>query len=204
MSKKFKAKHMKKLDNPIRREILPPDKVLEIVNIKEGQCIADIGCGTGYFTIPLAKVVAEKGKIFAIDINTEMLDETKSKVEKEEISNVVIVKSSENNFNISDESTDIVFTSTVFHEIHSPELFLKESKRVLTNKGSIVILDWNKVEEEMGPPFHKRKDVNEVKDDLIMNGFSIAKEEYLGNSFYIIIAKKISLIKGELKNILKA
>lgn len=73
MKKTFDVKNMHKLDNPKRRELLPPDQTLRKLGIKEGEIIADIGCGIGYFTLPASKMVGEKGKIYAMDISAEML-----------------------------------------------------------------------------------------------------------------------------------
>ncbi|MTI49280.1 class I SAM-dependent methyltransferase [Sporosalibacterium faouarense] len=192
MGKKFKPKNMKKLDNPLRRKVLPPEEVINRIGIKEGVDIADIGCGIGYFTIPMAKSIAENNKVYAIDISKEMIDETDRRLEEEEIKNVETILSNENNFKIPDNSTDIVFTSTVFHELDDPKKFLNESKRILRDQGRLIILDWNKVEEEMGPPIQIRKEVDKVKDSLKQVGIDVEKIDYIGNSFYIIHSSKIN------------
>lgn len=191
MSNKFNAKHMNKLDNPQRRKVLPPDKVIDLLEMKPGQEVADVGCGIGYFSIPMSKVVGESGKVYAIDISPNMLEEVKLRVEREKINNIETIQSLENDFKIRDKSVDMVFTSTVFHEIDSTNSFLKECNRVLKDQGCLVILDWNKVNEDYGPPIHKRKDIKEVIEAIENNKFSLNKEEYLGNSFYIVVAKKI-------------
>ncbi len=189
MPKKFKAKNKHKLDNPLRRKVLPPKEVINKIGIFDGDYIADVGCGIGYFTIPMAKVVGDKGKVYAIDISLEMLEETKLRVKEENLDNVEIIHSNENNFKIKKNSVNMVFTSTVFHELQTPEEFLKECRRILNNQGRLVILDWNKVEEEYGPPIHKRIEEDYVKEVLVSNGFNIDKVDYIGNSFYIIICK---------------
>ena len=186
MSKKFKATNMEKLDNPLRRKVLPPQGIIEGLNIAKGEYIADIGCGIGYFTIPFGKTVGEKGRVYAVDINPLMLEETKKRAEKENLTNVEIVQSSENDFRLKDDSVDMVFTSTVFHEVDSPEKFLEECKRVLKKDGIGIILDWNKIEEELGPPIHRRVDVESVKEHILEAGFNINEIDYIGSSFYIV------------------
>lgn len=189
MSKKFDAKHLEKLDNPKRRSILPPDRTIEELNLQSGQVVADVGCGIGYFTVPLAKVVGSNGKVYAIDIEPLMLEETKKRVSEEQLNNVEFVLSTENNFKIPDNIADVVFTSTVYHELETPKNFLDECRRVLKEKGELFILDWNRVEEEMGPPLHIRKGIKEVENDLEQNDFVVEKLKYIGNSFYLIIAQ---------------
>lgn len=186
MTKKFKAKNMEKLDNPLRRKMLPPFEIIEGMSIEKGKYIADVGCGIGYFTIPFAKTVADKGRVYAIDINPLMLEETNRRAEEEKLTNVETVLSGENNFEIGDNCVDVVFTSTVFHEVDSPKEFLEECKRILKKEGIIVILDWNKVEEEFGPPIHKRIDIEAVKDFISEAGLKTKEIDYIGNSFYII------------------
>ncbi|RKD30535.1 class I SAM-dependent methyltransferase [Thermohalobacter berrensis] len=186
MGKKFKAKNIEKLDNPLRRKVLPPKKIIKELGIQGGLHIADVGCGIGYFTIPLAEQTGEKGKVYAIDINPIMLNEIKKRVDKENITNVEIIHSAENNFRLKGKSVDIVFTSTVLHEVDSPSKFLKECKRVLMGNGKLFILEWNKIEEKIGPPIHKRIDIETTKKFVIDVGFKVKKTINIGNSFYIV------------------
>lgn len=186
MTKKFKANNMEKLDNPLRRKMLPPYEVIKGLNIKEGQYIADLGCGIGYFSIPFAKTVGENGKVYAIDINSMMLEETSRRAKEEKLTNIETVLSSENNSKIKNSSVDVVFTATVFHEVDSPKEFLEECKRILKKGGSLIILDWNKVEEEFGPPIHNRIDVEVVKNFISEVGLKTIDVQYIGESFYIV------------------
>ncbi len=59
---------MAKLDHPDRKKMMPPDIIMDLMKVKLGMTIADIGCGIGYFSIPMAKVVGEKGKVYALDL----------------------------------------------------------------------------------------------------------------------------------------
>ncbi|GAA0179602.1 class I SAM-dependent methyltransferase [Clostridium sediminicola] len=183
---KFKAKNMSKLDSPERRKMLPTDKALKLIGIQQGMKVADVGCGTGYFSLPMAEIVGEEGKIFAIDISTQMLQETKRRVEEAGHSNVEIVSSGENNFKIKDKSADMVFTSTVFHEVSHPEDFLTECKRIMKDEGSIIILDWNKIESEVGPPVHIRISVETLETYGKKVGLKTQSVAYFGRNFYIV------------------
>lgn len=177
---------MEKLDNPVRRKVLPPYEIIKGLNIERGKIVADIGCGIGYFTIPFAKHLGEQGKVYAVDINPLMLAETNKRAEEEKLTNVEIVQSSENSFKLNDSSVDFIFTSTVFHEVDSPKDFLDECKRILRKDGTIAILDWNKIEEELGPPMHKRIDIDTVKKYAIESNLNIREIDYIGKSFYIV------------------
>lgn len=183
---KFKAKNMSKLDSPERKKMLPTDKALNLIGIQPGMKIADVGCGTGYFALPMAKIVGEEGRIFAIDISEEMLQETKRRADEEGYNNIELVSSGENNFKLKDKSVDMVFTSTVFHEVSHPEDFLTECKRIMKDEGSIIILDWNKIASEVGPPVDKRISVEDLEGFGKKVGLKTQSVAYLGRNFYIV------------------
>jgi len=189
MSNKFEVKNYEKLDNPQRRKMLPPERVLRLVGINKGSKIADVGCGIGYFTIPMAKVVGDEGHIYGIDISPEMIEEAGKRVMAEGLKNVELITSAENGFMLESGSVDMVFTSTVFHELDKPDMFLDECKRILNRDGVMVIIDWTKITEDVGPPVDKRIAVEEVEAILKSNKFSVVNTAFLGNSFYILTCK---------------
>jgi ubiquinone/menaquinone biosynthesis C-methylase UbiE len=71
--KRFPASNASKLDDPARNEWLPTDEVLAILAVRNGEAIADVGAGTGYFSFPLAKVAGPQGRVYAVDAQAEML-----------------------------------------------------------------------------------------------------------------------------------
>ena len=75
MAHKFNKLDKKKLDNPKKRELIPPYKILEMIELEEGDKIADVGAGIGYFTIPASEIVGKKGMVYALDIELEMIEE---------------------------------------------------------------------------------------------------------------------------------
>jgi Methylase involved in ubiquinone/menaquinone biosynthesis len=91
MSHKFKVINKIKLDSPRRREVLPVSEILKAIGIQRSDVVADIGCGIGYFTFPLAEEVGSEGLVYALDIETEMLEDVKSKMKENNITNVIPV-----------------------------------------------------------------------------------------------------------------
>lgn len=75
MTHKFDVQNKCKLDNPKRREMLPIEKVLAEIGLKEDDILADIGCGIGYFSIPAAQLIGSKGKVYALDVKYEMIED---------------------------------------------------------------------------------------------------------------------------------
>ena len=85
MAHKFDAKNKHKLDNEKRRELLPPEEILIKLGLHEGDIMADIGCGIGYFTNPASKIAGDSGNIFAMDISPEMLQDVGIKIKSNNI-----------------------------------------------------------------------------------------------------------------------
>ena len=123
MTHKFDAKNKHKLDNEKRRELLPPEETLIKLGLHKGDIIADIGCGIGYFTIPASKIVGESGKVFAMDILPEMLQDVGEKIKDNNISNIEIILTEENDLKLEDNKITIAFISTVLHEADEKKTF---------------------------------------------------------------------------------
>lgn len=186
---KFDVKNKNKLTSESRRKVLPPEKTLINLGLHEGDTMADIGCGVGYFTIPAAEIVGGSGKIFAMDISSEMLKEVQSKIEKNNISNIETVVTEENDLKIENDKVSFAFISFVLHEADNKEKFLKEIRRIISPKGRIAIIEWKKVNSEFGPPLEHRLD--EVVSVKLLNniGFKNVSSVDIGENFYALVGE---------------
>jgi len=190
MTHKFDAKNKHKLDNEKRRELLPPDETLIKLGLHEGDVMADIGCGIGYFTIPASKIAGDSGNIFALDISPEMLQDVGIKIKNNNISNIEIILTEENDLKLEDNKITFAFISTVLHEAHEKENFLNEIKRIISPKGRIAIVEWQKINSDFGPPIDHRLDKMDLIKVLDTVGFSNISTIDIGENFYGIIAEK--------------
>jgi ubiquinone/menaquinone biosynthesis C-methylase UbiE len=111
------------LDNFIRRYFHNPENILKEY-ISPGFIVADIGCGPGYFSIPMAQMVTEKGLVLAVDVQEDMLVKTRKKAEKNHVAHLIkLVKCQPDNLNVS-EKTDFILTFWMVHEVQNiPHLF---------------------------------------------------------------------------------
>ena len=109
MAHKFNIGNRHKLDNEKRRKLLPPYKTLENLGLQPGDIMADIGCGIGYFTIPASEVVGETGKVFAMDISFEMIQEVEKKAEENNITNIKTIVTEENDLKVDDGAVTYAF-----------------------------------------------------------------------------------------------
>lgn len=190
MGHKFDVAKRRKLDSEERRRILPPRETLLKAGLQEGDTMADIGCGIGYFTFPAAETVGPEGLIYAMDISPEMLADVEQKVSEQGISNIKTVKTEENKFGLPAESVTFGFISTVLHEARDAGSFLAETKRILAGQGKIAIIEWQKAETGFGPPVDHRLDKEDVIQMLVDHSFKNIQGMDIGEHFYAVIAQK--------------
>ena len=122
------------LDSGFRRFGQPPDKLIERSGIKPGMTVLDLGCGSGAFTTFVARAVGEQGKVYALDIQPDMLQQLARKLAKPEnkdLKNIELVQASAYKTPFEDESLDLVYMVGVLQEIPDKDRTLREVKRVL-------------------------------------------------------------------------
>ncbi|MFC1853679.1 class I SAM-dependent methyltransferase [candidate division CSSED10-310 bacterium] len=120
-----------------------PRKVMKEIGIKEGMVVADVGAGDGYFTIPLAQKVGNKGIIIASDIDQNGLDKIKVKSDKLGLKNIRIILGDENNPKLPSGQIDIVLIVNTIHYIKDLNSVLDNIKTSLKPGGKMVIIQWD-------------------------------------------------------------
>ena len=162
-----------RLENPERLLWLPPAMVLDGLSVQSGVSIADIGAGTGYFSMPLAQAVGPLGLGYAVDCQAEMLGHLQFKLDTGNISNIRAVLAEADSTGLPNASCDLVFMANVWHEFADRFAVLLEAKRLLKSGGQIAVLDWRPdVEPEHGPPLHHRISATDAAADLQSAGFA--------------------------------
>ena len=140
-----RAKH---LDMGIRKWIHNPKKILGPY-IDEDMIVLDVGCGSGFFTTALAKMIGKSGKVIAADLQEGMLKKVQEKSQNTELENKIILhKCEEDKIGVS-EPVDLVLAFYMVHEVPDQNRFLKEIKSLLNKNGILIIVE---------PKFHVSKD----------------------------------------------
>jgi ubiquinone/menaquinone biosynthesis C-methylase UbiE len=135
------------LDNRIRRWLQNPQKILRPY-IEEGMTVLDLGCGPGYFSIDMARMVGKSGRVIASDLQEGMLQKLREKIQGTELEERITLHQCEaNNIGLS-EAVDFVLAFYVIHEIPNQEEFLNEIESILKPNGRVFIVE---------PPFHVSK-----------------------------------------------
>ncbi len=130
------------LERPERETEERTDLLIEALKLKTGDSVADIGAGSGYFSWRMAQTVAPTGKIYAVDIQQEMLDLLARNVARRGVSNVVPVLGTTSNPNLPAESVDTMLLVDVYHEFDRPFEMLKSMIGALKKNGRIVLVEF--------------------------------------------------------------
>jgi ubiquinone/menaquinone biosynthesis C-methylase UbiE len=175
MKHKFDAKNKNKLDNPQRRQLLPPERTLLQMGLREGDLMADIGCGIGYFTFPASEIVGDSGKVYAVDVSEEMLKDVEKIIQEKNISNVETMLTDGSMPGLEHSGITFAFTSNVLHEIEDAEGFIQGIKNILAANGRMAVVEWDKIDSDFGPP----KDYRLDKAELAKLWLLLASKTYL-------------------------
>lgn len=127
------------MDNPVRRWIQPPAKVVGWMGIEEGMQVLELGPGSGVFTVEASRLVGETGRVFAVDIQPRVISNLNSRLQREGITNVVGKVASAYELPLPSNSIDRVFMIAVLPEIPDPKKALVEVKRVLKYDGLLAV-----------------------------------------------------------------
>ena len=160
-------------DRPERDKEERPEQLIDALHIRPGATVADVGSGTGYFTRHLAEKVGPRGKVYAVDIQQDMLDRTKASIDKARLTNVEYILALDTSPRLPSASIDLAFLAYSYHEFSQPEAMMSALRRALKPGGRVVILEYAK-ESKIAPasPLHKMS-FDEIRREIEPMGFVI-------------------------------
>jgi ubiquinone/menaquinone biosynthesis C-methylase UbiE len=127
-------------NNFIRKRVQNPQKILEPY-IKSGMTVLDFGCGPGFFTIEIAKMLSNSGRIIAVDLQEKMLKIIKQKIEKTNLENIILLHKCKNDIIGINEKIDFILLFWMFHEVPDQKNTIKELIKLLRDNGKILIVE---------------------------------------------------------------
>jgi ubiquinone/menaquinone biosynthesis C-methylase UbiE len=166
-----------------------PQLNLESIGLRSGMVFMDVGCGDGFFAIPAARLVGEKGKVYAVDIDASAIDRLKRQAAEKDLKNISAEVGAAEETVFCDACADIVFYSTVLHDFKDPAKVLRNAKLMLSPAGRLVNLDWKKKSTMFGPPLRIRFSEEQAANLIKQAGFRVESVRDAGRYHYIITAK---------------
>jgi SAM-dependent methyltransferase len=174
----------KKFDDPSRDAWQKPEQVLDALTLDQKALVADIGAGTGYFSVRLAKRVPE-GKVFAIDVEPDMLRYLSERAHREHLSNVFPLVANQDSPNIP-EPVDVILIVDTYHHIDNRAEYFGRLKKLLRPQGRLVIVDFRPDSPE-GPPPEYRIPAEKVTEELKAAGYSlVAAHVFLPQQYFLV------------------
>src|SRR5437868_9209756 len=163
------------LERGEREEEEAPDVALNVLKIPSGASVADIGAGSGYITVRLAARVGPNGRVYANDVQPQMLNILARRLERAKISNVTLIEGTFDDPKLPPASVDLAIMVDVYHELSQPQAILRHLHESLKPGGRLVLLEYRK-EDPTVPikPEHKMS-VAEAKMEVEAEGFTLAK-----------------------------
>jgi SAM-dependent methyltransferase len=174
----------KRFDDPARDAWQMPARVIDALQLQSGQLVADIGAGTGYFTVRLAKSPAAP-KVYAVDIEPSMVEYVKQRAVREGLKNVVAVQAGPERTNLP-ESVDLVLVVDTYHHIPSRVAYFTALKARMKPGARLAIVDFRKDSPE-GPPVEFRFTPDQISAELAKAGFSLqTSHDFLPRQIFLI------------------
>ena len=163
------------LDRPEREAEEAPSRAIAALEIAPGSIVADVGAGSGYYTVRLSQVVGPKGRVVATDLQPGMLDLIRKKVDQFGLTNVTLIQGRPDEPNLPAATFDAIVMVDVYHELASPQVFVRKLREALKPTGRLVLIEF-RLEDPRVPirEVHKMS-VAQVRQELGADGFQIEK-----------------------------
>jgi ubiquinone/menaquinone biosynthesis C-methylase UbiE len=175
------------LDDPKRDEYQKPHEVITALNLKEGEVIADIGAGSGYFTFRLAHHVGDTGRVYAVDVSPDMIVHLNRHIRDLRATNVVTILSAPDDPLLMDASIDRFFLCDTWHHIADHPRYLALMKKMLKPDGQIVMIEFKKAQTPVGPPLEMRIDREDLVKEMEANAFHLEAEyTFLPYQYFLV------------------
>jgi predicted methyltransferase len=179
------AAHWSKIfDDPERDAWQKPHEVIQALKLQPDSVVADIGAGTGYFSMRFAHMTP-KGKVYAIDAEPDMVKHLAERAKKNGLANVVAVQAQPDHPRLP-EQADLVILVDIYHHIDNRIAYFRKLRESLKPGGRLAIIDFT-METRRGPPPSGRIALATVKQELAEAGYSMSEEHrFLPDQFFVI------------------
>jgi len=178
------------LDRHERESEENPEGALDAIKITAGMVVADVGAGTGYMTLKMAIRVGESGKVYAEDVQPEMLRRLRANAAAAKLTNIQTVLGAEADPKLPPNTLDLILLVDVYHEFSQPQRMLRKMREALKPDGRLVLLEYRKEDPSIPIRAEHKMSVQEVKMETEAEGFHLDQVlETLPRQHILILTK---------------
>jgi ubiquinone/menaquinone biosynthesis C-methylase UbiE len=170
------AKWVEVFDDPGRDAWQKPDEVLHVLGVSPGMTVADLGAGTGYFSVRLAKAVGDKGRVLAIDVEPKLVNYMKERAAKANLAQLVPVLTDADDPKLPTKGVDLVLIVDTWHHIDDRLHYLAKLAAGLKAGGRVAVVDFKKGDFPVGPPDAHKLTADAVTAEFLSAGWTLAKQ----------------------------
>lgn len=169
-----------------------PQKIIGQFGLKPGDKVTDLGCGSGFYTLPAAKIVGNTGRVAGIDVQEAKLTATKSISLQNNLHNVEVYKADlEKPLDVLPHGGEnAVILASIIHEVKNRVVVIQNAYALLTTSGRLLVVDWKAETSPFGPPMEKRVSGKEIRSELEASGFKHIKDLDADLYHYAMIFEK--------------
>lgn len=181
------------METAVPQTFLEPERIVRYFGLDRGDYAADFGAGHGYFTIPMARAVGGEGRVYALDIQKAALDIIRSKAKLEHLLNIDLIWTDldmPRGSKLKDKFLDFVLVSNILFQMERKDRLLEETFRVLREKGTLAVVEWDETSTPLGPALGlraKKADAMRLAKDA---GFQLDREFEAGSHHYGLLFRK--------------
>jgi ubiquinone/menaquinone biosynthesis C-methylase UbiE len=172
---------------------LEPEKIVQSFGIAKGDYVADFGAGHGYFTIPLARVVGGDGKVYALDVQKEVLEVIRAKAKLEHLLNIELMWADleeSDGSHLKENFIDFAVIANILFQAEKKDVVLREAFRIIRAGGRMAIIEWDSSSAALGPPPNLRIKKETVREIMLQVGFVFDREFEAGVHHYGLLFRK--------------
>ncbi len=181
------ARYAKSFDDPARDAWQIPSRVIEALALSPGASVADIGAGTGYFSVRLAKAIPA-GTVYAVDVEPAMLDHIRKRALGDGLKNVVTLQASGTGPNLP-KPVDLVIVVDTYHHLPNRPTYFRELQKSVAPGGRVAIIDFRKDSPE-GPPPEFRFEADQIIAEMKQAGYRLdARHDFLPRQHFLVFRR---------------
>lgn len=178
---------------PVEAKFIDPRAVIKQLDMEEGIAVADFGCGTGYFSLPIAQKIGKEGRVYSLDILPEKLEAIESQAKTQSLTNIITKRvnlENKDGSRLGAESVDWIIMKDVLFQNKEKSSMLEEAKRILKPGGKILLIEWKTEDTPIGPDKKLRIPREKAMELINESQMGILKEVTVGDFHYGFILVK--------------